>query len=392
MSVRRRSKRSYQVRVTPFPAKSFPTREAAERYELELLVRRSQGDHHVELSRTLAEEIDGWLKRWKATRSQSPRTVQFYERSAMVWGQMGSVPVSAVRRAPVEDLVAERAADHPRSAQNELAFLKRVLRDARSRGQRIDEAVLAIDPVKAPPRRGRALTVEQLYEFASWFPEHTQRLILLAGMVGARQRVWFELTDNLLDLKDGILEITPELAKNARAHRVFLTPLEVKLFREQLLVRAPGTRLVFPTAEGKQWTANRFRDRVWVKGVAKAIEHQTTSEGSGAFEGFTFHLLRHTACSLMASAGMDPAVAAERAGHTDGGALFMRTYRHLYEAEKRSQALRLEAKILSDLDAIWTENEPEGRNRLNQAGNGDGRYWARTSDPQLVELVLSQLS
>jgi hypothetical protein len=23
---------------------------------------------------------------------------------------------------------------------------------------------------------------------------------------------------------------------------------------------------------------------------------------------------------------------------------------------------------------------------------GDGRYWARTSDPQLVELVLSQLS
>lgn len=171
-------------------------------------------------SRTLGEEIDAWLKRWKATRSQSPRTVQFYECSAKFWDRMGSVPVSAVRRAPVEDLVAERAADHPRSAQNELTFLKRVLRDARSRGQRIDEAVHAIDPVKAPPRRGRALTVEQLYEFASWFPEHSQRLILLAGMVGARQRVWFELTDNLLDLKDGILEITPELAKNARAHRV----------------------------------------------------------------------------------------------------------------------------------------------------------------------------
>ena len=25
-------------------------------------------------------------------------------------------------------------------------------------------------------------------------------------------------------------------------------------------------------------------------------------------------------------------------------------------------------------------------------GSRDGRYWARTSDPQLVELVLSQLS
>src|SRR5919108_3320695 len=85
-----------------------------------------------------------------------------------------------VRRAPVEDLIAERAAEHPRSAQNELAFLKRVLRDARGRGQSIDETVLLIDPVKAPPRRGRALTVEQLYE------EHSRRLIPLAGMVGAR--------------------------------------------------------------------------------------------------------------------------------------------------------------------------------------------------------------
>jgi len=64
VSIRRRSKRSYQVRVTPFPAKSFPTRDAAERYELELLLRRSQGDRFVEPSRTLAEEIDAWLKRW----------------------------------------------------------------------------------------------------------------------------------------------------------------------------------------------------------------------------------------------------------------------------------------------------------------------------------------
>ena len=130
-----------------------------------------------------------------------------------------------------------------------------------------------------------------------------------------------------------------------------------------------------------------------MKGVTAAVEHDSTSHvAQSVFEGFTFHLLRHTACSLMASAGMDPAVAAERAGHTDGGALFLRTYRHLYEAEKRSQALRLEAKILSDLDAIWTEAEGKADFPLNQAGNRDGRYWARTSDPQLVELVLSQLS
>lgn len=81
----------------------------------------------------------------------------------------------------------------------------------------------------------------------------------------------------------------------------------------------------------------------------------------------------------MAAAGMDPAVAAERAGHTDGGALFLRTYRHLYEAEKRTQALRLEAKILADLAVIWTDGEPETENPLNEAGSTDGRTWDRIS-------------
>ena len=92
----------------------------------------------------------------------------------------------------------------------------------------------------------------------------------------------------------------------------------------------------------------------------------------------------------MASAGMAPAVAAERAGHTNGGALFLRTYRHLYEAEKRTQALRLEAKILADLATIWTDGEAEGDFRLNEAENGDGRTWDRTRDLSRVKRALSR--
>ena len=111
---------------------------------------------------------------------------------------------------------------------------------------------------------------------------------------------------------------------------------------------------------------------------------------ASVFEGFNFHLLRHTACSLMALAGMDPAVAAERASHTDGGALFLRKYRHLYEAEKRTQALRLEALIQSHLDGSWTEDGTQGDSPLNQAGDADGRGWDRTSDPSRVKRVLSR--
>lgn len=97
--------------------------------------------------------------------------------------------MSSLRRAPVEDFIAERASKRPRAAKNELEFLKRVLRDARSRGQRVDEGVLAVPAIKHSAREGRALTAEQLYELASWFPEGVKRLVLLAGMVGARRRV-----------------------------------------------------------------------------------------------------------------------------------------------------------------------------------------------------------
>jgi hypothetical protein len=45
-------------------------------------------------------------------------------------------------------------------------------------------------------------------------------------------------------------------------------------------------------------------------------------DSSSGLDGFTFHLPRRTAELLMALAGMDPAVAAERLEHSDGGALF----------------------------------------------------------------------
>jgi hypothetical protein len=82
-----------------------------------------------------------------------------------VWKPLRALRVTALRRAQVEDFINRRAAEHPRSALDELQFLKRVLRDAKGRGQRIDEAVLEMRAVKHAPRRGKALSVDELY---SW--------------------------------------------------------------------------------------------------------------------------------------------------------------------------------------------------------------------------------
>ena len=94
----------------------------------------------------------------------------------------------------------------------------------------------------------------------------------------------------------------------------------------------------------------------------------------------------------MALAGMDPAAAAERLEHSDGGALFHKTYRHLYEGEKRNQARRLEALVMAELDKEGTGKGEDDPAEVNQADSGDGRYWARTSDLLLVRQALSQLS
>jgi hypothetical protein len=92
----------------------------------------------------------------------------------------------------------------------------------------------------------------------------------------------------------------------------------------------------------------------------------------------------------MALAGMDPAVAAERMGHSDGGALFLRTYRHLYESEKRTQARLLESLVRRHLDATWTDSGDDPDSSLNQAESGDGRTWDRTRDLPRVKRALSR--
>src|SRR5215212_800961 len=177
VSIRKRGSRSYQVRIAPFPAQTVPTRAAAEKLELDLKLRRVGGAASPERPTTLGQEIDGFLERLRAAGGLRPRSVEFYEYKAKVWKPLRGVRVPALRRVQVEDLIVERAAEHPRSAVDELQFLKRVLREARERGQRVDEAVLSLKPVKHAPRRGRALTVEQLYELASWFPGPVSRLV-----------------------------------------------------------------------------------------------------------------------------------------------------------------------------------------------------------------------
>ncbi len=76
------------------------------------------------------------------------------------------------------------------------------------------------------------------------------------------------------------------------------------------------------------------RDSVWLPALLEAgLAHR--NEKKRIVADFKFHWLRHTAISLMCRAGMKPELIAQRVGHSDGGALIYRRYRHLFPSELR---------------------------------------------------------
>ena len=145
-------------------------------------------------SRSERRSTGRWLA-IQATRKSAAKTTEFNKRSAKFWEPLRATRVPILRRAKIEDMIAERAKEHPKSAKNELEFLKRVLHEAKGRGQRVEEAIFEIPPVKHRPRVGRGADRWRTVRARVLVPRARSRLIVIAGQVGCRQNVWFNLTE-----------------------------------------------------------------------------------------------------------------------------------------------------------------------------------------------------
>ena len=67
----------------------------------------------------------------------------------------------------------------------------------------------------------------------------------------------------------------------------------------------------------------------------------------------------------MIAAGCNVKVIAEQMGHSDGGALVLRRYGHLYKGARRQAAIALESHVFSrlsnsDVGTVW-DGAPKGR-------------------------------
>lgn len=183
------------------------------------------------------------------------------------------------------------------------------------------------------------------------------------GTVGLRFTEAVTLTDDRVDLDTGTIFIPARINKSRRPKPIPLARIEVQLLREQLLIRPPGTHVVFATEKGSVYSHSGFQSIRLPALLAAGLAHEETRNDGRAIvvAGFRFHWLRHTAISLMARAGMKAELIAERVGHNDGGALIYRRYRHLFPSEVREAVSMLDQMVAETAGNAETGGSPSGQ-------------------------------
>jgi integrase len=361
-----KGERRYEVRYRDLHgvqrSRSFSVRKDAQAFKLDVERRRQAGSLYVAPSSPFAAIAQEWLERFEhgAAGRVRPRakTVALARESLRSLDPLSSLTVEQVRRPVVEDLVAQLAVRAPRRAEMSLALLKRILRSAEERGHSVDGAVYRIRIAPPEEREPVLLTWDEVDELRSWLPEYIARIVPLAVLTLCRQGELLALRDRDVYLDDGALVISGQLAPEGRVptktragrRTVDIGPLAVRLFRAQQLARVPNDPgLLFPTRTGRPFDRHRFMGRVF-KPAARA----------SGLPRLTFHDLRHTGASLMIAAGCHVKVIAEQMGHSDGGALVLKRYGHLYKGARKHAALALESHISSaraehTVGSVWDE-------------------------------------
>jgi integrase len=321
---------SYQVIEQGVRTLTFDNPEDAEDYRADARRRRRLGSLYVAPPESFGAMLDGYVKRRATLKNHRQKTKEGYREIAAKLDGLRDVPVPALRTAHIEDLIAEIAVSAPRQATRSLQLCKSVLRSSEVRGQQVDRGIFQIEAPSYDTREGVLLGREQVYELASWMSGHISRSAPFAALTGLRLGEFLSLTDEDVDLDSGTLRVRESKTKAGR-RMVDLNAETARLLREQLLER-PHSELVFPTLAGTRWSPSNYRSREFGPACRRA-----------GLSGIVPHDLRHTAISWMRMAGEDPEYIARQVGHSDGGALIFKKYRHLAPNERRVQLARFDA-------------------------------------------------
>jgi integrase len=361
---------------------AFLRRRDAERFRVEQDRARQLGQLYDAPAERFGDFVSAWLTRHE--RRVRPSTYEREAQSLRRFDVLARFYVEEVTAGRVEEIVM---AGGTRQGQIALRLVKKVLADAKARGQRVHEPVFAIAPPRHEERDPRFLMWAEVEELASYCRE--PRLIVVAALTGLRRGELFALTSRNVDLAGSSITVAMTgdggkvgRPKGGKVRRVHIERRVVELLAEQLHERVPnGDDLVFPSPRGVMWEGSNFRDRVFNPAKKRAELGE-----------MIFHDLRHTYASLLIAANVQPMVVAEQLGHTDAR-LVLQRYGHLYPGAAAQAALALDLYLRAATVGETFVGGKVGEHELPETPmDADGACRARTGDPQLAKLVLSQLS
>ncbi len=346
-----KGERRYEVRYRDSAGRHrsrvFSVHKDALAFKLDVERRHQAGALYEGPPERFGEVAQAWLERFVIGAAGKvkprPKTIRVAEDCLRYLQPLNDIPVERLNRPLVEDLLAQIATHAPRRAEMTLSKLKRILKAAEDRGQRVDRAIYGIRIARAEERDPRFLTWDEVEELQSWMPEYVSRIVPIAVLTMLRRGEIFALRDSDIDFENGSIAAFSQQQDGERTRTktragrrtVDLGSQSMRLLREQQLARAPNADgYLFPAPEGSAFDADNFMSRIF----KPAARHAGIPE-------LTFHDLRHTGASLMIAAGCHVKVIAERMGHADGGTLVLRRYGHLYKGAGRQAAIALESQV-----------------------------------------------
>lgn len=376
----RKHRNGWQVRVHPFPAESYASIADAITRREELIEYRNAGLRYLPATDRVDDlPLLAWgdkLVEAKRTRGGkrgplSERGLKFWTDSVRPWAGelredgerkfssrdglperqrwsaarddqgrlLAEFPLSTLSLLDVEPYIDGRAEEARNVAAYEAQGLKAILRFARRHGARFDDRLLELEPIAIPKStRGLALTPEQLDFLVERAPEHARGALSLMGTAGFRLSELLSAERGHFDVKTRTLYVPKP--KEQREKIVPLTTSEAKLVARQLIEFPSSSRRIFARIGGTPWRREGFYDDVLTPARASAIadhreENRLDEDAPTPFDRIDNHRLRHTAITNMLRDGLKIELVAQRVGHADGGALLLRTYRHVASDELR---------------------------------------------------------
>ena len=213
-------------------------------------------------------------------------------------------------------------------------------------------------PKSAPASKREAITPEEISRIEE-FPHKMQPAAMIMLYAGLRRGELIALTWADVDLAGGTIRVNkaveyigeyPQLKppKTESGERTVYIPDKLRNYLAQL---PRDTFLVFPSPSGEMWHKTQFL-KAWKSYVldmdveygdeGRKSKFDPRHKGVEDIREFTPHMLRHTFCTMMYTAGVDVVAAKEQMGHSDIKTT-LGIYTHLSESRARDEMRKMNA-------------------------------------------------